>query len=126
MNGLWNTVNLGLATLTIASKNNPNQNVLNYQKKIERLFLVNTFLDVGYIASGWLMKNNLYENSKNPDLIKGYGNSLILQGSFLLLYDAIMFYTHRNNRIRYIDVNLSYNSSLNSGILAINIRFSKI
>ena len=31
------------------------------------------------------------------DLFKGYGNSLILQGSFLLAFDAVAYYIHHNH-----------------------------
>jgi hypothetical protein len=31
------------------------------------------------------------------DLFKGYGNSLILQGSFLLAFDALAYYIHHNH-----------------------------
>jgi hypothetical protein len=42
-------------------------------------------LDVAYIISGLLIK----QSDKNLHINQGYGNSLILQGGYLLLYDAI-------------------------------------
>ena len=42
-------------------------------------------LDVAYIISGLLIKNSKSNVSQN----QGFGNSIMLQGGYLLLYDAI-------------------------------------
>ena len=42
-------------------------------------------LDVAYIVSGLIIKNSKSNVSQN----QGFGNSIMLQGGYLLLYDAI-------------------------------------
>ena len=41
--------------------------------------------------------NKTSDNQKNPEKFKGYGNSIILQGGFLLIYDAIIYAIHKNH-----------------------------
>ncbi len=102
MNVMWNTVNLGLAvpgylkakrggkTLTL-------EEMIKEQKKTETIFLVNDMLDLGYIATGIWMRNEATNQGDRAEMFKGYGNSLILQGSFLLAFDAYAYYLHRNH-----------------------------
>ena len=102
MNVMWNTVNIGLAIpgyikarrgggpVTMAE-------LVKAQKKTETIFLVNDVLDLGYIATGIWMRNEAANQTDRADMFKGYGNSLILQGSFLLAFDAYAYYLHRNH-----------------------------
>jgi hypothetical protein len=46
-------------------------------------------LDIAYIGGGWYL--NRRGISKNSDRLHGYGNSIIMQGAFLLLFDGSMF-----------------------------------
>jgi hypothetical protein len=102
MNVMWGGINLAIAGLGYwgAGKekiNNPTMEaVLKHQNKIEKTYLINAGLDVVYIGSGLLM-NQLSDNQKNPEKFKGYGNSIMLQGGFLLLYDAIIYAIHRKH-----------------------------
>jgi hypothetical protein len=102
MNVMWGGINLAIAGLgywgagrekidipTIAS-------VLKHQNKTEKTFLINTGLDVLYIGGGLAM-NKLSDNQKNPAKFKGYGNSIMLQGGFLLVFDAINYAIHRKH-----------------------------
>jgi hypothetical protein len=102
MNVMWGGINLAFAGLgywgagrekiddpTLAA-------VLKHQSKIEKTYLINTGLDVVYIAAGLFM-NRKSENQRNPDKFKGYGNSIMLQGGFLLLYDAVNYAIHRKH-----------------------------
>ena len=59
--------------------------------------MVNDILDLGYIATGIWMKNEAVNQAGRADMYRGYGNSLILQGSFLLAFDAYAYYVHRNH-----------------------------
>lgn len=102
MNVLWNSVNLVLATAGYigATKETTNNitlsNVLNHQNKTEKLFLFNTGLDVAYVTGGFYLKERA--NSKiNPAKLKGYGDAVIVQGGFLLLFDAIMYAVHNKH-----------------------------
>jgi len=101
MNVMWNMVNLGLATAGyFGAKADLNQQLslaqsINDQNKIEQILLLNAGLDVGYMAAG------LYLNErglrKSSDRLQGYGQSLILQGAFLLVFDGAMYAIHKNN-----------------------------
>ena len=101
MNVMWNLVNLGLAIpgYIKAKKDNSVTSVyeiLETQRKTETVFLVNAGIDLAYIGSGLLLR------SRAPNVVKssqfmGYGNSMILQGGFLLLFDWIAYSIHRKN-----------------------------
>ena len=102
MNVMWNTVNIGLAIpgyikarrgggpVTMAE-------LVKAQKKTETIFLVNDVLDIGYIAAGIWMREVAPNQLDQEDLFNGYGNSLILQGSFLLVFDAVAYYIHHSH-----------------------------
>ena len=102
MNVMWNTVNIGLAIpgyikarrgggpVTMAE-------LVKAQKKTETIFLVNDVLDIGYIAAGIWMREVAPNQLDQEDLFNGYGNSLILQGSFLLVFDAAAYYIHHSH-----------------------------
>ena len=63
MNVLWNTVNIGLAIPGYfnSKKSNPNltfDNSILIQHKTEKIFLINTGLDVAYLSAGLLLRSN--------------------------------------------------------------------
>ena len=102
MNVMWNTVNMGLALPGYIKARRGGQpmtraEMLKAQKKTESIFLINDVLDVGYIAAGIWMREVAPNQLDQEDLFKGYGNSLILQGSFLLAFDAVAYYIHHNH-----------------------------
>jgi hypothetical protein len=101
MNAYWNTVNLAIAGVGLLGirkqmkqKHNLNSN-LRAQHKIEKILLLNTGLDLAYIATGFYLKER--GTRLNNDRNKGYGNSLLLQGGFLLVFDLIQYGQHRRN-----------------------------
>ncbi|MFD2871767.1 DUF6992 family protein [Mucilaginibacter ximonensis] len=106
MNTLWNVANLGVAFLgynsTIRDKNRTYtaQESLEEQRKIENIFLVNGALDLGYIGAGIYLRHRGITNSSNQS--KGYGSAVIMQGAFLLLFDATMYTSERKagNKLR--------------------------
>lgn len=82
MNAGWNAINLSLATLAL-SKDTPVD-----AAQWSRIFWLNAGLDVGYVAAGMFMAHKGRENN-NPQL-EGWGNSIALQGGFLVGFDAVM------------------------------------
>ena len=102
MNVMWGSINLALSGLGYfgASRekiNNPVlADVLKHQNRIEKTYLINLGLDVVYVGAGLLM-NKTSDNQKNPEKFEGYGNSIMLQGGFLLLYDAIVYSIHHKH-----------------------------
>ena len=95
MNFSWNLLNVGIAGLghIIVNKDSKKpwdmKTLHNKKKKAEKSIIINMGLDLAYMATGLLLKNNAQKNNSEYSLNKGYGNSLILQGGYLLFYDAI-------------------------------------
>ena len=90
MNFSWNLLNAGIAGLghiivNRDSKKPWDMKTLHNKKiKAEKSIIINMGLDLAYMFTGLLLRNN----AKEP-MNKGYGNSFILQGGYLLFYDAI-------------------------------------
>jgi hypothetical protein len=124
MNLYWNVVNLGLAGsgLINANKVKPSDldlsQSIHEQHKIEKLLLFNAGLDLAYIAGGLWMRERSNNISSNSDLWKGYGNSVILQGSFLLVFDAMIYQQIRKNKISPLLQQSTFNISGNGFYLA--------
>ena len=102
MNVMWNTVNIGLAIPGYIKARRGGGPVImaelvKAQKKTETIFLVNDVLDIGYIAAGIWMREVAPNQLDQEDLFNGYGNSLILQGSFLLVFDTVAYYIHHSH-----------------------------
>jgi hypothetical protein len=102
MNVIWNSTNLLFAGLGYwgANKENTNGltpgNVLLHQNKVEKTFLFNAGLDVAYVTAGLYLTERSKRNA-DPSKLKGYGNSVMLQGGFLLLFDAVMYTLHQQH-----------------------------
>jgi len=111
MNIGWGAVNLALAgTGYLAARRAKRQliadqagNVRN-QLRTENLYVFNAGLDVAYLATGLY----LLEKGRNPtasgssDRWRGYGQSLLMQGGFLLLFDGFQYAAHhRHGRALY-------------------------
>lgn len=101
MNAYWNVANLALAGLGLWSakkqltKHYTLAENITEQHKIEKILLLNTGLDVAYMVTGLYLKEK--GNRLNHEQPVGYGNSLLLQGGFLLVFDIIQYVNHRRN-----------------------------
>jgi hypothetical protein len=63
-------------------------------------------------------------NLKKQDLLKGYGNSVILQGGFLMIFDLVMWGIQRNHRLEFLkNTEFSFLQFDNFSQMAIVIRF---
>jgi hypothetical protein len=97
----WGVANAGIGLLGyMGAKRNLGKQLtaaesLKAQRAIEKIFLINGGLDFVYIGSGILL--NIRGNSRDNAQLKGYGPSLIMQGIFLLLFDAAMYNAQRTN-----------------------------
>ena len=93
MNAYWNVVNLGIAgfgfwqATQVAALNF--WEVLVAQQQIEKVLLFNAALDFGYMAIGLLLIERGRRLEKERWI--GFGKSILLQGAFLLLFDAILY-----------------------------------
>jgi len=57
----------------------------------ENLFLFNTGLDVAYIMTGYYLRAQSASSVQWPQRLLGFGQSLWVQGGFLLVFDAVMW-----------------------------------
>jgi hypothetical protein len=108
MNVMWNTVNLGLAipgfikarkassTLTFAE-------TVRTQHQTEKIFLINTGLDIGYMAGGLLLRSEARSNPLKQYQFNGYGNSLLMQGGFLFVFDLAAYMIHHRHAKKSLD-----------------------
>lgn len=101
MNAYWNTVNLTIAglgfwVLRMQQKQSATpEQLIRDQKNLEKLLLLNTGLDVSYIITGLYMKERGLRLTNDQQT--GYGNSLLIQGGFLLVLDLVQYFTHQKN-----------------------------
>lgn len=102
MNVYWNVVNGTLAGLGVLGAKKMQRNLsafqsLEEQSSTEKTFLINTGLDVAYVMTGVYLLEKSKNSIDSQDMLKGYGQSVILQGGFLLLFDGIMYGVHRSH-----------------------------
>ena len=101
MNAIWNGITLGIVGIGYLTAKK--EGILSYneslkkQHNIEKLFLFNAGLDVAYIAGGAYLKERSKTTTKNPLRLQGYGESVMLQGGVLLLFDGIMYAIHNRH-----------------------------
>lgn len=102
MNVMWNVVNLGIAIPGfIKAKKGKKEltffETLEEQRKTETIFLINSGIDIAYMSAGLLLRSKASAALDKEDQFRGYGNSLLVQGGFLLLFDWIAYNIHRKH-----------------------------
>ena len=102
MNVMWNVVNLGLAIPGFIKAKNGKQELtffetMEEQRKTETIFLINSGIDIAYMSAGLLLRSKASAALEKEDQFRGYGNSLLVQGGFLLLFDWIAYSIHRKH-----------------------------
>jgi len=102
LNVLWNTVNIGLAIPGYLKVKKANSTLtfsetIRTQHQTEKIFLINTGLDVGYMAGGLLLRSSAKTNMSKQDQFNGYGNSLLMQGGFLFIFDLTAYMIHNRH-----------------------------
>jgi hypothetical protein len=119
MNSYWNFINLGLAipgyigALRAASTRIGFAENIRSQLAIEKLYVFNAGLDLAYIAGGLYLgeRGKTEKDLVTSQQYNGYGNSIVLQGAFLLVMDAVMYCLHHNDtrlvdkRLRGMEIN---------------------
>ena len=109
MNLFWNTVNLSIAGIALYSNLSTDfdllsaEEMLEKQLKTQRIFLINAGLDVGYVATGFILKHLADRYPNNELRLIGYGNSVIMQGTFLFVFDTVLYLIQRNHRMGFLD-----------------------
>ena len=93
-NALWNTVNLALSVVGLASqwKTDPasfdGRASLQASSSSTTVFGVNAGLDVGYVATGAFLWQR--GDAKGDARMVGIGQALVIQGAALLVFDTVM------------------------------------
>lgn len=101
MNAAWNVVNLAIAGVALYQYAQADPASLSFSESlseaqsIENILLLNIGLNVGYMATG----GYLWERGirKSSDRLTGYGQSLLVQGGFLLLFDSALYLLNNSN-----------------------------
>lgn len=106
MNAAWNSVNLAIAGFGYYGLRNQSADMslsetLRKFHNFEKILLFNAGLDIGYIAiGGYLLEQGIRTNDKR---LVGYGQSMILQGGFLFVFDAVLYFISRSESSRLVE-----------------------
>ncbi|MEM9888726.1 MAG: hypothetical protein AAF849_22715 [Bacteroidota bacterium] len=100
MNAGWNVINLAIAGFGYygALKADPSgfdsYQSIQEQYKLQKLLLFNAGLDVGYMLGGVYLieRSKNTASDKNPERLKGFGQSIVLQGAFLFVFDLTTYF----------------------------------
>lgn len=101
MNVGWGAINLALGSVGLwrAIHKTPNNTPFadSYQRfqNTQKMFLVNGGIDLGYIFTGLYMWELSRRGGAYSEILTGFGQSFVMQGSFLLAFDFIMFFVHQ-------------------------------
>lgn len=111
MNMYWNIVNLGIATPGLISslrqKNNPPtalEQSIEDLHTLEKTLLFNTGLDAAYMMGGLYLLERAKNTPDQHDRLKGFGQSVVLQGGFLFTFDLISYLALRNSHRKAADI----------------------
>ena len=102
-NFMWNVVNLGIAAFGYHQAVSADPMVLGHvdilkeYNTLQNILLLNVGLNVSYMATGLYLRERSKNSIKYGDRLKGYGNSLLLQGAFLFVFDTSLFFIHRSH-----------------------------
>jgi len=129
MNGLWGIINAafggaGLLQAMSDKKSYDFEKTVKQQNGIEKTFLFNSALDLVYVTAGfYLIENGKVEPDKKAKYT-GWGNSIILQGGFLCLFDVMMFVHHnRHGNKKLTPIIQRATFTMNSDGIGIKYRF---
>jgi hypothetical protein len=70
--------------------------VLKDHTSYQSFLLLNAGLDVAYMSFGLYLRERS-KTSSSADRLRGYGNSLLLQGGFLLVFDLVLYFVNDHN-----------------------------
>ena len=125
MNAGWNLVNLGLAAAGYLSavKADPAAfglyATISEQHKLQKIFLFNAGLDVGYMMGGLYLMERSKNTANKPERLKGFGKSILLQGAFLFAFDlgAFLWQAQGNGDLQPLLEGLSFTGNSVGGVL---------
>lgn len=103
MNLGWGAINLGIASFAYlsAAKSDPAQfNTFQSMQEhygIQKILLFNAGLDMAYMAGGAYLIERSKNTESRPERLRGFGESIILQGAFLFVFDIGTYLVHRGH-----------------------------
>jgi len=107
MNIYWNAVNLGIAGMGLVALRKKNQSAtvssaVKEHYTLQKTLLFNTGLDLAYVTSGlWLLDKSKTENiGVRQDRFRGFGQAVVVQGGFLLIFDLTNYFIHQSDNQR--------------------------
>lgn len=116
MNAGWGLINMGIGASALLFAKKPTNSplsFLNRSYKTEKILLFNAGLDIAYVTGGFLLRSMAKNNPENAQRFRGYGNSLLLQGGFLLLFDITQTILHQRLRRNFLNQNGNLSLSSN-------------
>lgn len=102
MNAIWGVVNLGIAASGYfgakreAGKSFTFAEGFEKQQSNTKLFLLNAGLDGLYLGTGIYLIERARNENNRPEVWRGYGKSILVQGIGLLIFDVVMYASHNN------------------------------
>jgi hypothetical protein len=125
MNVGWGVINAALAVVSLRSARREDA-PLNWaettrlQLRTENIYLFNTGLDVAYVVGGLYLKERARTRTteRQQQRLRGYGQSILLQGGFLLVFDGLMYAAHHGHANKRLYPLLS-NVRLGPGTIAL-------
>ena len=98
MNLLWNAVNVTLAGIGYYRATQTEVASMSLVKTVKshhslrRILLFNAGLDVAYVVGGLYLLEKAKAEPERGDRWRGYGQSVLLQGAFLLAFDSVLYW----------------------------------
>lgn len=107
MNLYWNVINVGIAGMGLLGLRKINKaptvsSVVKEHYTLQKSLLLNTGLDMAYVTSGfWLLDKSKTEITQvRSERFRGFGQAVVVQGGFLLLFDLTNYFVHRSDSPR--------------------------
>lgn len=106
-NLVWNAVNLGLALVSLITEWNLNpaafdaKESLVASERLEKVFFINAGLDVAYCAAAAFLWQR--GDSTGDARLVGFGQALLIQGAFLILFDSTMGFLNAHLTTRLLE-----------------------
>ncbi|MBC3785242.1 DUF6992 family protein [Spirosoma utsteinense] len=102
MNVYWNLFNLGIAGAGLLGSRKKRAEdetlgeAIRQHQNMKQVLLFNAGLDVAYIVGGAYLRERATSRPDKADQLRGYGKSVMLQGGFLLAFDAVNYLIFKN------------------------------
>jgi hypothetical protein len=113
MNLIWSGIDLAIGIPTFIRSHRIYKGKIKLHldtynpKRYMKIYSVNSWLDLTYIAAGFIIKSKA-NSSRDPEMMHGYGNAILMQGGLLFSFDSVMYLLHRkllknhlHNQLRY-------------------------